>query len=288
MTGETHDLYWRSADGLRLHARDHPAGGGGEDGARLPVLCLHGLTRNARDFDELAPRLAAAGRRVLAADMRGRGLSDRDPRARYALPVYADDVACLLDAAGLARAVVVGTSMGGLIAAELALRHPGRIAGAVVNDVGPELDPAGLARIAGYAGRPSAAADWAAAADDARRLNAHALPHYGPADWDRMARRLFRWSGGRPVLDYDPAIARPAPDLPPAHEPWAAWAALAAAGPVLLLRAARSDILAPGTARRMAAAGDVLLVEVPGVGHAPMLDEPAAARAIDRFLRRLP
>jgi len=284
MARHPRDLFWRSDDGLRLHARDWPGTGGG----RPAILCLHGLTRNARDFDALAPWLAARGHRVLAADMRGRGGSARDPAARYALPAYADDVARLLDGAGLARVLVVGTSMGGLIAAELALRHPGRIAGAVVNDVGPVLGAAGLARIAGYAGRPVEVADWADAAAYARRHNGDALPHYGPDDWDAMARRLFRGgAGGRPVPDYDPAIARPAADVPAAADPWAAWTALVAAGPVLLIRGETSDILEPVTAEAMAATGDVTLAQVPGVGHAPMLDEPAALSAIARFLDRV-
>lgn len=275
------DLAWLAEDGLRLHARDYPAGAGG---AGLPILCLHGLTRNARDFEATAPWLAALGHRVLAADVRGRGGSARDPAANYRLPVYADDARRLLAAAGIDRALVIGTSMGGLIAMELASTHPGLVAGAVVNDVGPVLGEAGLARIAAYTGTPVTIGGWADAAGYARWQNEAAFPHYGEADWAAMARRLFREEAGAIRPDYDPAIARPSPGPARTGEPWAQWAALAACGPVLLLRGARSDLLERPVADAMASHPSVTLVEVPGVGHAPMLDEPAARHAIAAFL----
>ena len=281
MTAEPRDLYWRSHDGVRLHARDYPA-----PGARLPVVCLHGLTRNARDFDELGPWLAGLGHRVLAADMRGRGCSDWDPDARYTLPVYADDVRGLLADQGIARAVFVGTSMGGLVTMELAATAPELIAGSVINDVGPVLGEAGLTRIAAYVGKPVRIAGWDDAIGYVRWQNGHAFPHYGPADWERMARRLFRARDGVVALDYDPAIARPFTATPTvSHDPWARWDALVAAAPVLLLRGALSDLLEAGVAARMIAARSrVSLVEVPGVGHAPMLDERIAREAIVALL----
>ena len=133
---------WLSADGLTLHARDYAAA---EGKARLPVICLHGRTRNARDFDVLAPWIAARHRRVLAVDVRGRGLSARDPDASYWLPTYADDVRRLAEALGISRAIFIGTSMGGLIAMELAALAPALIVAAVINDVGPVLAAEGLA-----------------------------------------------------------------------------------------------------------------------------------------------
>jgi pimeloyl-ACP methyl ester carboxylesterase len=140
-----------SDDGLRLYARDYPASAGP---ARLPVVCLHGLTRNSADFDELAPEIARLGRRVIVPDVRGRGHSARDPNpANYNPVVYANDVVRLLHDLGIARAVFIGTSMGGMITMTLAVRHIELIAGAVLNDVGPVLSAKGLARIAGYAGR---------------------------------------------------------------------------------------------------------------------------------------
>lgn len=280
------DRTWRAFDGLELHARDYAAGSGP---ARLPVICLHGLTRNARDFEDLAPRLAARGRRVLAVDVRGRGASAWDPDPlNYQPATYAQDVIALAVAAGLARAQFVGTSMGGIIAMVLASVRPDLVAGAVLNDVGPEIAPEGVRRIGGYVGVPSGAADWSEAADFARRLNAFAFPAYGPAEWDRFARRIFREDpSGRPVLDYDPRIAEPvrqagAAGLAPPL--WPLWAALAAGRPVLAVRGAISDLLSPQTyARMLASAPTVAGVEIPGVGHAPALDEPEALAAIDGF-----
>ena len=148
------DLTWTSQDGLTLHARDYAAA---RPVTGVPVICIHGLTRNARDFEDLAPRIAALGRRVLAVDVRGRGRSARDPQPlNYHPGTYAMDVVALLEATGIDRAVFVGTSMGGIIAMVLASIRPEAIAGAVLNDVGPELSPLGLARIGGYVGGGSA------------------------------------------------------------------------------------------------------------------------------------
>ena len=282
------DVYWQSAEGLRLHARDYAAEGDARP--RLPVICLHGLTRNARDFEDVAPWLAQQGRRVLAVDVRGRGLSQWDPAADYRLPAYADDVVRLMDAEGLTRAIFIGTSMGGLITMDVAGVRPDLMAGAVINDVGPVLAPAGLMRIASYVGRETPVATWDDAAAYARSLNAHALPHYTEADWRAMAARLFREDeAGRVVLDYDPDIAKPFADGPLMGDPWARWNALTQACPVLLLRGERSDLLTEELALGMLAGRiGVTLRTVPGVGHAPMLDEPESRAALEWFVRALP
>jgi pimeloyl-ACP methyl ester carboxylesterase len=295
------DRFWTSADGLRLHACDYaPASGE----ARLPVICLHGLTRNARDFENLAPRLAGLGRRVLALDVRGRGGSAWDPQPmRYQPAVYAADVLALMDAAGIARANFVGTSMGGLITLVVASLRPLAVAGAALNDVGPELAPQGLSRIAGYAGKGPEVSDWAGAADYARFVNAAAFPAYGPADWDAFARRLFVEKDGRPALDYDPAIAQAfkppqGQPAPPAPNLWPLFLGLAFAPastpakvprPLLLIRGGLSDLLAPDTAAKMKAlAPHMAFAEVPGVGHAPVLDEPEALMALGAWLQTCP
>ncbi len=290
------DRFWTApgSEGLVLHARDYSAASGP---ARAPVVCLHGLTRNARDFEDLAPRLAARGRRVLALDVRGRGASAWDPDPmRYVPAVYAGDVLALLDALGIARAVFVGTSMGGLITMVVAAMRPQAIAAAVLNDIGPELAPEGLARISGYTGQGGPVNDWAGAADYARRINQVAFPHYGPDQWAAFARRLFSEKNGRPVLDYDPeiakALARPAPapgeTPPPPPDLWPLFKALAQY-PLLTVRGATSDLLSPDIAMRMReAAPDMAFAEVAGVGHAPMLDEPEALAAIDGLLETAP
>lgn len=279
---------WTSSDGLSLFARDYP----GADGpASLPVIAIHGLTRNSADFDAIAPLIARGGRRVLALDVRGRGRSDRatDPMT-YQPPVYANDVLALLEQAGLERAVFLGTSMGGLITMALAAMKTRVVAAAILNDIGPQVSPEGLARIAAYSGQPVETPTWAAAAAYARRINAIALPHYSDADWDAFARRTFReGTEGSPVLDYDPDIAVPiraagaralAPNL------WPYFRRLARKRPTLLIRGATSDLLGADIAARMQkAAPDMAYAEVPGVGHAPMLDEPEARSAIFAFLR---
>ena len=280
------DRRWTS-DELSLYARDYA---GAEGAALLPVIAIHGLTRNSADFGTVAPLIAATGRRVLALDVRGRGRSDRaaDPMT-YQPPVYAKDVLALLDQAGVGRAVFLGTSMGGLITMALTAMAPDRVAAAILNDIGPEVAPEGLARIASYTGQTVEIRSWDDAADYARRTNGAALPHYGPDDWLAFARRVFREGpDGVPVLDYDPDITVPwraagkdalVPDL------WPAFRNLAEGRRLLLVRGATSDLLSSDIAGRMReAAPEMKFVEVPGVGHAPMLDEPAARDAILDFL----
>jgi pimeloyl-ACP methyl ester carboxylesterase len=273
---------WASAEGLTLHARDYPAAAGE---ARLPVICLHGLTRNARDFNMLAPWIAARERRVLAIDVRGRGLSDRDPAGAYWLPTYADDVRRLAMSLGLARAVFVGTSMGGLITMEVAALAPGLVAGAIINDVGPVLAAEGLSRIGSYVGNAPIFAGWDEAAAYLRDQNEKALPHYRAADWQNMAHRMFREDDGIVAPDYDPAIAAAFSTGPLPADPWDRWHNLAHDRPLLVLRGGLSDLLTSGDATRMITEHPgAILREVPNVGHAPMLDEPEALAAIGQFL----
>jgi pimeloyl-ACP methyl ester carboxylesterase len=276
---------WVSDDGLTLHARDYAAA---DDQGLLPVICLHGLTRNARDFEKLAPWIAQRGRRVIAADMRGRGLSDRDPKASYWLPIYAQDVRRLAGTLGIDRAIFIGTSMGGLVTMELAALAAELIAAAVINDVGPVLAAEGLARIGAYVGNAPAFHGWEAAAAYLQRQNEQALPHYGAEDWRSMAARMFRAEDGRVVADYDPAIARAFGTGPLLADPWERWQGLAQDRRLLLLRGGLSDLLARGDAARMIAGHDeARLVEIPNVGHAPMLDEPEALAAIGQFLDQM-
>lgn len=281
--------FWRAADGAALAARDYPAAAGE---ARLPVICLHGLTRNSRDFEAVAPWIAGQARRVLAPDVRGRGRSaaSADP-ASYQPAVYAADLLALMDALGVARAHIVGTSMGGLIAMALAAFAPERLAGAVLNDIGPEIAPDGLARIASYAGQGAEVGSWEEAAAYAWRTNAAAFPDYAEADWRAFAGRLFREEAGRPVLDYDPAIMAPMREAEgPAPDLWPLFEALAGGGrPLLLVRGQTSDLLTPATAQAMGArAPQMVYAEVAGVGHAPMLTEPEARAALAEFLARAP
>jgi len=278
---------WTSADGLSLFARDHaPADGP----ARLPVIAIHGLTRNSADFGIIAPLIAQSGRRVLSIDVRGRGRSDRAPDPMtYQPDTYARDVQALLDQLGIARAVFLGTSMGGLITMTLAAQRPKAVAAAILNDIGPAVSPEGLARIAAYSGQPVEIGSWADATAYARRINAIAFPYYTDGDWDAFARRVFREDAdGSIALDYDPDISVPiraagakalVPNL------WPMFRRLARKRPTLLIRGETSDLLGPDIADRMRKlAPEMAYAEIPGIGHAPMLDEPAARSAIFEFL----
>lgn len=280
------DRSFVSFDGLRLHARDYAAEG---DVHGLPVVCLHGLTRNARDFEDVAPWIAGRGRRVIAMDVRGRGLSAYDPQPmNYHPATYAQDVLAGLTALDVPRAVFVGTSMGGLITMVVAAVNGAAVAGAVLNDVGPELVPGAVSRITGYVGVAPPVASWDDAVGYARGLNAIAFPGADDAFWERFARRVFREDAdGRPVLAYDPTIADifrvaptgPGPDL------WPLFEGLTAGRPTLLIRGALSDLVDPEIAGRMReAAPQMAYAEVPNVGHAPMLNEPASQAALAAFL----
>ncbi|WP_057882359.1 alpha/beta fold hydrolase [Tsuneonella troitsensis] len=281
---------WTSSDGLSLYCRDYSGAGGA---ARLPVVCLHGLTRNSSDFEDIAPLIAATGRRVIVPDVRGRGESQWDVNsANYAPRTYAHDVVELLDALGIGRAVFVGTSMGGVIMMFLALRNRGRIAAAVLNDVGPEVSPEGLARIQSYVGRPVNLASWADAVSYVRTLNESSLPHFDDDDWERMTARTYTRGTGAPTPRYDPAIAAPlnaGKAKAPAFLAWILYRSLVRSRSALVIRGETSDILSGKTAERMAAGRtNVTLVEVPGVGHAPTLSESASRDALLSFLDRVP
>jgi pimeloyl-ACP methyl ester carboxylesterase len=281
---------WTSRDGLTLFARDYAGAAGA---ARLPIICLHGLTRNSKDFAEVAPRLAETGRRVLVPDVRGRGLSDRDPDAsHYAPKTYARDVLDLMGSLGLSRAVFLGTSMGGIIAMTIMAIRPGALTAAILNDVGPEVGADGIARIMGYVGQTPEVRNWSEAADYVRQTNGAAFPEYDAADWDRLARNVFRDNAGVPELDYDPRILLPLVQQKPGQHRRLAWFLfrwLARTRPTLLVRGEQSDILTAAIADRMAKkAPSLRRVDVAGVGHAPMLTEPAAVGAIDKFLSIVP
>lgn len=285
------ERWWCSVDGLNLFARDYYAPSGP---ARLPVICLHGLTRNSRDFEEVAPEIAALGRRVLVPDIRGRGRSDPDPdAAKYVVTTYARDVLAMMDSLGIAKAIFVGTSMGGLITLAVAGWRRSAIAGAVLNDVGPEIAPEGIARIAGYVGKSAVIEDWNGASDYLKRIMGDSFPEFGASDWKAMARRSFRADEfGTPRPDYDPAINTPIAGKRIKSSSWIAWhlfRRLVARCPILLIRGEISDLLTAGIANKMRrVARTMQIVEVPRVGHAPLLSEPEAADAIAAFLARLP
>jgi pimeloyl-ACP methyl ester carboxylesterase len=277
--------YWWSNDGLRLHYRDYP---GPAD--RPPILCLPGLTRNARDYHDLARRLSPDWR-VIAIDLRGRGDSGyaKDPMS-YVPLTYVQDVEALLRELDVARYVAFGTSLGGIVAMLLAGTARERLAGLVLNDVGPEISPEGLSRIRSYVGKSNTWPTWLHAARAVAEANESVYPDFQLEDWLAMAKRLYRLnSAGRIVLDYDMKIAEPfrVPGNEAGPDMWRALEGLKTV-PTLLVRGATSDVLAANVAERMAGVleqGDLLTI--PATGHAPTLDEPEAIAAIDRLLARI-
>lgn len=274
--------YWfDSHDGLRLHSLVYA----GPAATAPVVLCLHGLMRNSRDFEDLAPHLATRYR-VIVPDVRGRGLSARDPDFNnYQLPVYIQDTLALLGGLGAARVSIIGTSMGGLMAMVMAVMQPGLVSGIVLNDVGPELDPAGIERIRGYAGKTAPVRSWAEAIAQVRSVYGSAWPDLSEAGWEKLVRRGYRANAqGIPEVDADPSIGKPlrnteaaAPDL------WPLWSALANI-PTLAIRGEHSDILSVATLARMQRKRAFTAITVPNRGHAPLLDEPGCVAAIDTFL----
>ncbi len=279
------DKFWWSQDGLRLHYRDYA---GRED--RPPILCIPGLSRNARDFETLAERLAGDWR-VICVELRGRGESGYAKDAMTYVPlVYLQDLIALIDELHAPRFVGIGTSLGGIMLMLLATQRRARLAGALLNDIGPELAPAGLERIRTHVGTGGPQPTWVHAARLLQEANRTIYPDWRLQDWLRFAKRLCRLnSHGRIVFDYDQRIAEPfrASETDVDVNLWPAYEALAGM-PLALVRGALSDLLAPETAARMKEVIPNLdLMEVRRVGHAPTLDEPAAVEAIDRLLGRV-
>ncbi len=256
--------------------------------SRVPALCLPGLTRNARDFESLALELAHT-RRVLSPDLRGRGLSAPDPQpANYHPGTYLRDVLALLADAEAPRVLAIGTSLGGLLTLLLAAAKPESLAAAILNDIGPVVEQAGLARIRGYVGKSTPMRGWSEAAAACRAANQAALPDLSDDDWLAFARRCCVESAdGQTRFDYDPRIAEPfagAGATPAAADPWQLWAPLERI-PTLVIRGAHSDILSAATlAEMLRRKPDTLAVTVPNRGHAPLLDEPEARAAIRSFV----
>ena len=280
------DGYWQSGDGLKLHYRDYA---GRAD--RPPVLCLHGLTRNGRDFEGLAARLAGEWR-VICPDMRGRGDSAWSKNSQTYNPMqYVADIGALCEELKITRFVAIGTSMGGLMTMLMAQFNPAQIAGAVINDIGPVIDLSGLERIGDYVGQPRSFPTWMHAARALEAAQGAMFPRLTIADWLVLAKRSMVLGGnGRIVFDYDMKIAETFV-VPPANEPvpdlWPAFKALAGK-PVTVLRGALSDLLAPAVHVEMVAAlPGAEAVTVPDVGHAPTLDEPEAVAAVERLLARI-
>jgi pimeloyl-ACP methyl ester carboxylesterase len=276
------DGYWWSNDGLRLHYRDYP----GPEG-KPPIICIPGLTRNARDFEGVAARLAGDWR-VVCVELRGRGESAyaKDPMT-YVPLTYLQDLEALIRELRLERFILFGTSLGGLITMLLAMTGETRIAAALINDIGPALETRGLERIRGYVGRSQSWPTWLHAARYFSDMQRDVFPDWELERWLVFAKRLCRLnSNGRIVLDYDMRLAEPfkLPGGATGFDLWGAFAGLKGV-PTTAIRGALSDLLSEDTVARMKAEHAQLeVVTVPRVGHAPTLEEPEAVAAIDRLL----
>ena len=280
------DGYWTSEDGLKLHYRDYAGGEG-----KPPLVCLPGLTRNARDFEELASAFAGDWR-VICIENRGRGDSEYSPDpSTYNPAQYVQDLMALLDEQGIDRFVSVGTSLGGLMTFLLAATSPGRLAGAVINDIGPVIEASGLERIKDYVGQGRNFPTWMHAARALEETMPDAYPRFEMADWLALAKRLMTLSSNnRIVFDYDMRIAEPLSAEAANAAPTDMWPMLDALKevPVLLVRGAVSDILSPETHAAMLdrlplAEG----VVVDDVGHAPLLTEPEVVEGLRQMLAKV-
>jgi pimeloyl-ACP methyl ester carboxylesterase len=273
--------FFRSADGLNLYYRDF-----GSDKPGTPVICLPGLTRNSRDFEDVAISLSG-WRRVLTVDFRGRGYSDHDPDWRNYHPgTYVNDVMTLLDSLSIAKVIVIGTSLGGLCAMAMAARSGDRLAGVILNDIGPVINPAGLARVQEYTGKLAPVASWDEAVAQTRTIYGEWLPGLSDSDWSKMAWRAYRENNaGVPELDIDPDIGTAVRKVgPQIGDPWRLFDALESI-PTVLLWGRMSDILTEDIVDKMRARKtDLEVVAVANRGHVPLLDEPECVAAIDRFL----
>ena len=287
---ERRDFTYTSRDGLKLFARDV----GPRGSTKLPVVCLAGLTRTSRDFETLAVRLATdpdKPRRVVSFDYRGRGLSDRDKDpANYNPVTEMNDVVDGMTALGIPRAIVIGTSRGGIIAMLMGVARPASVAALVLNDIGPAIEPLGLARIKAYVGRTPLPDDWADAARIQQRLHGAQFTALDEADWAAFARLTYRDTDGGPSSDYDPALGgtfegvefdRPVPTM------WDEFAALKTQ-PLLVIRGENSDLLSAETVAQMKAAHpDLEAFTAAGEGHPPQLDRGPTVEAIAAFMNRV-
>ena len=284
----TESLFVTASDGLRLHVQQY----GTRTAQTLPVVCLPGLARTTADFDVLAPALARLRRprQVIAIDSRGRGQSDYDSNsANYNLAAELADVMTVLRALEIRPAVFIGSSRGGLLTMLLGAANPAALAGAVLHDIGPVIEPAGLARIKSYVGKLPTPRSFAEGADILRRMSATQFPKLTDAQWLAAAQRTWVARDGKLTPTYDIRLADLLAEVDPGHPLPAMWNEFdALAGvPILVIRGANSDILSKATVETMRAHHSGLeTIEVPDQGHVPLLDNPDLIARIVAFVER--
>lgn len=276
--------WFHSNNGLQLYARDYP-----HPTPRATLVCIPGLTRNSADFASLCEHLAK-DYRIIAADLRGRGQSAYDPDPlNYHPGVYAEDMISLLDSLQLESVILIGTSLGGLISMILAATYPARVSAMIINDMGPETNPAGLERIRSYVGNSPKVDSWAEAVKKTRELQGEIYPNLADTEWLTLTKNIYRENEqGKPELNYDQAISvlleqskndAIIPDL------WPLFAAIPLATPILLVRGEKSDILSIACVQKMLQLRPHMqFIEIANCGHAPLLTERESIEKIDAFL----
>ena len=279
------DLFYRSYDGLTLYARDYHST---DSTGVATIVCIPGLTRNSADFDELCDALAGSFR-VLAVDLRGRGRSEYDVNpSNYNPVVYAQDIQSLLQSEEIATARFIGTSLGGIVSMTLAAMRPEMVEAVVLNDIGPELGQAGIARIQQYVKRGGLVKNWDEAVEVTRSVHHEALPGLSDIEWERFARGLYQENEiGIPVLSYDKHIADAFDTVETDATPSDLWPLYQSLGglPILVFRGESSDILSAETVGKMLDINpNARAFEVSGRGHAPFLNELGVLSVIKNFL----
>lgn len=282
------EKYYSSHDGLKLYYRDYNH----RDCDKTPLLCLHGLTRNSKDFNKFA-RHFAWQRRVICLDIRGRGKSEYDPDYQnYQIPVYVRDVLTFLEHAGLDQVIAVGTSMGGLISMILGSTVPDIFKAIILNDIGPEVDPKGLERISGYVGKGIILQGWQQAIDSMKAMFNNIFPDYTPEDWELFTRNTFReQEDGTIITNYDQAIGTAMRETAENAVPVDLWPIFKGLShiPVMTLRGENSDILSKQTLEKMADEHpDFTHVTITDRAHTPDLNEDISLREIGNFINQLP
>ncbi len=291
---EFNDIWYKSADGLTLYARDYPCVRDSEHmgNSETPtILCIPGLTRNSADFHELSLHLRKRYR-VIAVDLRGRGRSAYDTvPANYMPLTYVADVNALVQTLELSRVVLLGTSLGGLVSMLIAASRPAFLCGLIINDVAPQIETAGLERIRSYVGKTGDVDNWQEAVAQTKLLNGKELPDLSDEAWLEFSKKIFKEDeSGKPVLAYDPAIAVPFSSIDATPQTDIMWTVFSAVPhvPLLLIRGESSDIVSTDSVARMQKCRpDMIFVEIPQRGHAPLLNENEAVAAIDSLIRAI-
>lgn len=277
------DYWYQSQEGLQLYAREYP-----NDSAEATLVCVPGLTRNSADFADLCEQLNDRYR-IFAVDLRGRGQSEYDSVPQnYHVGVYVQDIQLLLQKLAAEKVILIGTSLGGLVSMMVSAMNPDAISGLIINDIGPEINPAGLERIASYiTSKTSPPSNWQQATERTRLVLQREYPNFAEEDWQSLARRLYRQQNGEIRLDYDPAISvlfEQQQQNTDTADMWPVFESLSSI-PMMAIRGELSDILLADTASKMQTRHPQLtLLDVPEVGHAPLFEDPQVTQKVVNFL----